>query len=125
MNLPKNIPKDLSSLLEAMATDFPAILHGNLVGIYVWGSLTYDAFDEACSDVDSVGVTRRHLGDRDFQNWMAGSKRKRSRIAGSSESTCASSSTANFSTRRRVVAAFTTTPENSPATDRTETPSSG
>ena len=66
MNLPKNIPKDLSSLLEAMATDFPAILHGNLVGIYVWGSLTYDAFDETCSDFDSVEVTRRHLGDREF-----------------------------------------------------------
>src|SRR5437762_3310660 len=41
MSLPKNIPKDLSSLLEAMATDFPAILHGNLVGIYHHtGSLT-------------------------------------------------------------------------------------
>ena len=66
MSLPKNIPKDLSSLLEAMATDFPAILHGNLVGIYVWGSLTYDAFEEICSDVDCVGVTRRDLEDREF-----------------------------------------------------------
>jgi len=66
MSLPKNIPKDLSSLLEAMAADFPAILHGNLVGIYVWGSLTYDAFDEICSDVDCVGVTRRDLDDREF-----------------------------------------------------------
>src|SRR2546430_2976992 len=66
MSLPKNIPKDLSSLLEAMATDFPAILHGNLDGIYVWGSLTYDAFDEICSNVDCVGVTRRDLDDREF-----------------------------------------------------------
>ena len=66
MSLPKNIPKDLSSLLEAMATDFPAILHGNLVGIYVWGSLTYDAFDEICSNVDCVGVTRRDFDDREF-----------------------------------------------------------
>ena len=66
MSLPKNIPKDLSSFLEAMATDFPAILHGNLVGIYVWGSLTYDAFEEICSDVDCVGVTRRDLDDREF-----------------------------------------------------------
>ena len=66
MSLPKNIPKDLSSLLEAMAADFPAILHGNLVGIYVWGSLTYDAFEEICSDVDCVGVTRRDFDDREF-----------------------------------------------------------
>src|SRR5260221_14547057 len=28
MNLPKNIPKDLSDLLQAMATDFPRILRG-------------------------------------------------------------------------------------------------
>lgn len=44
-----NVPQDVSDLLQAMATDFPAILHGNLVGLYLWGSLTYDAFDKACS----------------------------------------------------------------------------
>ncbi|MGP0017507.1 MAG: aminoglycoside adenylyltransferase domain-containing protein [Candidatus Sulfotelmatobacter sp.] len=61
-----NIPADLSDLLQSIATDFPAILSGNLVGIYLWGSLTYDAFDETCSDVDCVGVTRRDLDDRQF-----------------------------------------------------------
>jgi len=66
MNPPQSIPKDLSDLLQAMATDFPAILRGNLVGIYLWGSLTYGAFDETCSDVDCVGVTRRDLDDREF-----------------------------------------------------------
>jgi hypothetical protein len=76
MNLPKNIPKDLSNLLEAMATDFPAILQENLVGIYLWGSLTYDAFDEACSDVDCVGVTRRDLDDREFSQLDAWFKNK-------------------------------------------------
>lgn len=66
MNLPKNIPKDLSDFLKVMATDFPAILSGNLVGIYLWGSLTYEAFDETCSDVDCIGVTRRDLDNREF-----------------------------------------------------------
>jgi hypothetical protein len=66
MNLPKNIPYDLSELLRVMATDFPAILRGNLVGIYLWGSLTYEAFDETCSDVDFISVTRRDLNDREF-----------------------------------------------------------
>src|SRR5258708_13934283 len=66
MNLPKNIPKDLSDLLQAMATDFPRILRGNLVGVYLWGSLTYGAFDDSCSDVDCLGVTRRDLDDREF-----------------------------------------------------------
>jgi Domain of unknown function (DUF4111) len=66
MSLSKNIPEDLSDLLQAMATDFPAILLGNLVGIYLWGSLTYNAFDATRSDVDCVGVTQRDLDDREF-----------------------------------------------------------
>ena len=49
-----------------MVGDFPAILRGNLAGIYLWGSLTYDAFDEACSDVDCVAVTKRDISDREF-----------------------------------------------------------
>lgn len=66
MNLPENIPKDLSELLHRMAADFPAILRDNLVGLYLWGSLTYAAFDETCSDVDCIAVTRRDLDDREF-----------------------------------------------------------
>ncbi len=61
-----DIPRDLSDLLQAMATDFPAILQGNLLGIYLWGSLTYGAFDESCSDVDCVGVSRRELDEGEF-----------------------------------------------------------
>jgi hypothetical protein len=68
MNLPKNIPLDLSELLRVMVSDFPIILSGNLVGLYLWGSLTYDAFDETCSDVDCIGVTRRDLDDREFRH---------------------------------------------------------
>jgi len=66
MTLAKNIPQDLSNLLQAIATNFPVILGENLVGIYLWGSLTYDAFEEKCSDVDSIVVTTRDLNDREF-----------------------------------------------------------
>lgn len=66
MNLPGNLPKDLSELLQAVAADFPAMLRDNLVGIYLWGSLTYEAFDETCSDVDCIVVTRRDLHNREF-----------------------------------------------------------
>jgi hypothetical protein len=79
MSLPKNIPKDLSDLLQAMATDFPAMLRGNLVGIYLWGSLTYDAFNPMCSDVDCVDVTRRDLDDREFSEldqWFKDKKKQ-------------------------------------------------
>ncbi len=61
------IPGDLADLLHAISTDFPAILRDNLIGIYLWGSLTYDAFDETCSDVDFVCVMRHDLDDREFQ----------------------------------------------------------
>jgi hypothetical protein len=63
-----NAPNDLSDLLHVIATDLPAILRGNLVGIYLWGSLTYDAFDPACSDVDCVAVTERDLDNREFSD---------------------------------------------------------
>jgi predicted nucleotidyltransferase len=60
------VPTDLSELLRAIATDLPVVLAGNLAGIYLWGSLTYDAFDETWSDVDLVAVTARNLDDREF-----------------------------------------------------------
>jgi predicted nucleotidyltransferase len=66
MTLPENIPKDLSDLLRTVATDFSAILRDNLVGIYLWGSLTYEAFDETCSDVDCIVVTRQDIEHREF-----------------------------------------------------------
>ena len=59
--------------------DFPAILRDNLVGVYLWGSLTYDAFDRRCSDVDSVVVTRRDVGEAEFaalQSWFIQSARR-------------------------------------------------
>lgn len=66
MDFTKNIPKDLTDLFQVISTDFSAILRENLVGIYLWGSLTYEAFDETCSDVDLIVVTQRDLDDRDF-----------------------------------------------------------
>jgi predicted nucleotidyltransferase len=70
------IPAELSGLLGSIRAGFPMLLADNLVGIYLWGSLTYDAFDERCSDVDSVVVTRRDLNDKEFaalEKWFAAS----------------------------------------------------
>ena len=77
MNLLPNIPKDLSDLLKAMADDFFAILRENLIGLYLWGSLTYDAFDATCSDVDLVAVTQRDLDAREFSELDAWFTNKR------------------------------------------------
>lgn len=68
------IPEALAALLRSIATDFPVILKDNLVGVYLWGSLTYGAFDDRCSDVDAVGVTRRDLNDIEFsalEKWFS------------------------------------------------------
>ena len=68
------IPEALAELLRSIAADFPVILKDNLVGVYLWGSLTYGAFDERCSDVDAVGVTRRDLNDAEFsalEKWFS------------------------------------------------------
>ena len=64
--MPGNIPKDLGELLQRVVASFSSILRDNLVGIYLWGSLTYEAFDERCSDVDCIVVTRRDLDEREF-----------------------------------------------------------
>jgi Domain of unknown function (DUF4111) len=72
-NFPANIPENLSLLLGEMGQDFPFILENNLVGIYLWGSLTYEAFDERCSDVDLIVVTRREINESEFsalEDWF-------------------------------------------------------
>ena len=62
-----------------MAAVFPAIVRENLVGIYLWGSLTYNAFDATCSDVDYIVVTRRDLDDREFSQLDEWFRNKRDR----------------------------------------------
>ncbi len=67
MTLPPHIPKQLQELLRTIAADFPALLRENLVGIYLWGSLTYGAFDESCSDVDCIVVAARDINECEFR----------------------------------------------------------
>ncbi|HLK19254.1 MAG TPA: aminoglycoside adenylyltransferase domain-containing protein [Bryobacteraceae bacterium] len=67
------IPDEVAELLRVIGAELPDILPDNLVGVYVWGSLTYEAFDEACSDIDLVAVTQRDVDDREFaalNNWF-------------------------------------------------------
>jgi hypothetical protein len=56
ISLPKNISKDLCDLFRLISADFPAIVRENLVGICLWGSLTYDAFDDAVGDYFRVTI---------------------------------------------------------------------
>jgi Domain of unknown function (DUF4111) len=60
------LPVQVSKLLESISTNFPGLLGGDLVGIYIYGSLTQRAFDAKRSDIDLVVATRRDLTERQF-----------------------------------------------------------
>ena len=71
---PARVPAQVSALLDEVAERLPVILGRNLVGIYLYGSLTQRAFDPARSDVDLIVVTRRDLSDAQFRNagaWLS------------------------------------------------------
>ncbi|MEZ5425147.1 MAG: DUF4111 domain-containing protein [Pyrinomonadaceae bacterium] len=78
-DLPEKFPRALRTLLQKLTAGFPSILGENLAGIYLWGSLTYDGFDEDCSDADVIVVTGKDLSEREFsalENWLAGQMRE-------------------------------------------------
>ena len=54
----------LNTFLGSLGNALQAALGRNLVGLYVYGSLTQDAFDPRCSDVDCVALIRRGLGSK-------------------------------------------------------------
>ncbi|HJQ33056.1 MAG TPA: aminoglycoside adenylyltransferase domain-containing protein [Pyrinomonadaceae bacterium] len=68
------VPAQVSGLLKELAAGLPAVLGKNLVGVYLYGSLTQSAFDPARSDVDCLVATRRDLSDAQFRRlgaWLA------------------------------------------------------
>lgn len=54
-----HIPAQVSALLQGLTAQLPVIIGKNLVGIYVYGSLTQQAFSPKRSDVDCIVVTKR------------------------------------------------------------------
>jgi hypothetical protein len=68
------IPAQVSALRKDLAVQLPAILGRNLVGIYLYGSLTQRAFNPTRSDVDCIVVTQRDLSDAQFKRlslWLS------------------------------------------------------
>jgi predicted nucleotidyltransferase len=69
-----SIPAQVSALLQELKIQLLSILGRNLVGIYLYGSLTQHAFDPKRSDVDLIVVTRRDLSAAQFKRlkaWLA------------------------------------------------------
>src|SRR5919199_2131477 len=65
------IPEQVSALLNELTNALKAILGRNLVGIYLYGSLTQRAFNPERSDVDLIVVTERDLSDAQFRRVCA------------------------------------------------------
>ncbi len=68
------IPAQASRLLTDLTAALPEILAGNLVGLYLYGTLTQRAFDPARSDIDGIVVTERELIEAQFEalgSWLA------------------------------------------------------
>src|SRR5262249_15326548 len=61
-----HIPAQICALLQDLTAQLPIILGKNLVGIYLYGSLTQRAFDHKRSDVDCIVVTRRDFSEAQF-----------------------------------------------------------
>ena len=70
-----HLPTQVSALLEDLTAHLPILLGRNLVGVYVYGSLTQRAFNPKRSDIDCIVVTNRDLSDAQFRkldSWLAG-----------------------------------------------------
>jgi len=68
------LPSKVSALLQDLTKQLPIVLGQNLVGIYLYGSVTHGAFNPKRSDVDCIVVTRRDLSDAQFRKleaWLA------------------------------------------------------
>jgi hypothetical protein len=63
----KRIPTEASALLDELSTKLPALLARNLVGIYLYGSITNSSFNPRRSDLDCIVVTRRDPGEAQFR----------------------------------------------------------
>ena len=69
-----HIPAKVSALLADLTAQLPVVLGRNLVGIYLYGSVTLAAFNPKRSDVDCIVVTRRDLSEAQFRKvdaWLA------------------------------------------------------
>src|SRR4030095_6117225 len=65
------VPAEAVSLLDQMTSHLPVILGRNLVGIYLYGSITNLSFNPPRSDIDCIAVTRSSVGENQFRRLRA------------------------------------------------------
>ena len=67
----KGVPSPVAATLRRLASALDQILGSRLTGIYLYGSLTQQAFDAARSDVDCLVVLQRDLTKAQFRRLQA------------------------------------------------------
>lgn len=60
--------REMAKYCDVLATRLRAALGRNAVGLYVYGSLTQDAYEARRSDIDCVALLHRRLSDRQFRS---------------------------------------------------------
>lgn len=66
MTTDMTLPADVEEILSVALAGMREALGGNLVGVYLYGSLALGDFDPATSDIDFWAVTERPLSDAEF-----------------------------------------------------------
>jgi predicted nucleotidyltransferase len=61
INIPTSIPTNVQGLIQDIVLRFHSLLEGNLVGIYLHGSLAMNCFNPSRSDVDFLVVVKQKL----------------------------------------------------------------
>lgn len=69
------VPTQVTALLDDLTTQLRIILGRNLVGLYLYGSLTERAFNPKRSDIDCIVVTEKDLTEAQFRKLSVWLKR--------------------------------------------------
>ncbi|HUR01226.1 MAG TPA: aminoglycoside adenylyltransferase domain-containing protein [Nonomuraea sp.] len=67
----RNFPPDVGAMLDALVAGGHAALGGNLVGLYLRGSLVMGEFDPPSSDIDFFAVTEQPVTDVEYDRLAA------------------------------------------------------
>ena len=68
------VPAQAGALLKDLQNTLPLILGRNLVGIYLYGSITNSSFNPKRSDIDCIAVTKHRVSEAQFRKlevWLA------------------------------------------------------
>lgn len=61
LRFPENTPKAVRKVLRETLSVVQSTVQGNLIGLYLYGSLAMDCFNPRSSDIDTIIVTKQRL----------------------------------------------------------------